>query len=86
MTTAPFLLDLIFINRFREARPAAVGVKLVQTAEQWLPADDVNVYALLLVVPELVPERRLGATLLRDMVLDPSELLFQLFFARFTHK
>src|ERR1700745_3998246 len=57
------------LDRNREARPAGVAVELADRREQRLAGHDVNVDAGLLVVPVLVPERRLGAVLLRDPVL-----------------
>src|SRR5262249_46782066 len=52
-----------------EAGPAGARVELVGGREQRLAGNDVDVDSGLVVVPELVPERRLGATALGDLVL-----------------
>src|SRR5688572_6558983 len=54
----------------REARPARPAVVLVARAEERLAAHHVDVDALALLVPELVPEGRLGRVLLRHVVLE----------------
>src|SRR5581483_10878025 len=75
--------DVLGGERFGEARPAGAGVELVERAEQWLAGDDVDVDAGLMIVPVLVPERRLGAIVLGDLELHGSELLLQLGLCRF---
>src|SRR5271166_4533032 len=57
------------LDRHREARPAGVAVVLVDRSEQRLAGHDVHVNAGFLVVPVLVLERRLGTSLLGDLVL-----------------
>src|SRR5262249_9011468 len=57
------------LDRNREARPAGMAVVLVNRGEQRFARYDVDVQALFLVVPELVPERRLGGSVVGDPVL-----------------
>ena len=57
------------LDRHREARPAGTAVVLVDRGEQRLTGHDVDVETWFFVVPVLVPERRLGASLLGDPVL-----------------
>ena len=61
--------NVVRLEGDREARPAGVAVELADRGEQRLAGHDVDVDAGLLVVPVLVPERRLGAVLLSDPVL-----------------
>src|SRR5207302_9542314 len=61
-----------------EARPAGARFELVERAEQRLAGHDVDVDPLLVVVPELVVERRLGALVLRDGILFGRQKLLQL--------
>src|SRR5262249_36937977 len=61
--------DVLLLEWPREARPPGARVELVERAEERLARDDVDVDAGLLVVPEGVPERRLGRLVLRDLVL-----------------
>src|ERR1700722_17512736 len=65
----PSLDHVAGLDRHGEARPAGAAVVLVDRCEQRLTGHDVDVDAGLLVVPELVLERRLGALLLGDPVL-----------------
>ena len=62
------------IDRHREARPAAARVELLGGGEQRLSGDDVHVDAGLLLVPELVVERRLGGALLGHRILPRVQL------------
>src|SRR5579862_8238245 len=58
-----------WLDHSGEAWPAGVAVELAGRGEQRFAGHDVDVDAGLLVVPVLVPEWRLGAALLRDLVL-----------------
>src|SRR5262245_33436195 len=69
-------------DRPGEARPAGARVELVERAEEGLAGDDVDVDPGLVVVPELVAERRLGRLALRHLVLLGGELRSQLEVAR----
>jgi hypothetical protein len=57
------------LDRDREARPPGAAVELGEPGEQRLSKHDVDVEAGLVVVPVLVPERRLGRDRLGDPVL-----------------
>src|SRR5579863_1079380 len=57
------------LDRDGEARPAGVAVEFADRGEQRFAGHDVDVDAGLLVIPVLVPERRLGTVLLSDPVL-----------------
>src|SRR2546428_9653138 len=63
------LADVPGLERSREARPARPGLVLVERAEDRLARDDVDVDAGPVVVPVFVVEGRLGAFLLRHLVL-----------------
>src|SRR2546428_6412746 len=63
------LRDVVRLDRLDEARPAGARVELVGGGEERLPRDHVHVDAGLVVVPERVPERRLGGATLGDVVL-----------------
>src|SRR5689334_3203035 len=76
------LMHAAAVDRAREARPAGAGVELVERAEERLAAHDVDVDAGGVVVPVGVVERRLGAVLLRHLVLLGGEPLAQLGVAR----
>ena len=62
----------------REARPARARLELVERAEERLAGRDVDVDPRLVVVPELVPERRFGRVVLRHFELQRRQLLLQL--------
>jgi hypothetical protein len=62
------------LQRHREARPAAAAVVLLRRGEQRLARHHIDVDACLLVVPELVVERRLGGALLGDRALRRRQL------------
>src|SRR5690606_8104689 len=74
--------DVARLQRTREARPAAAAVVLVERGEQRLAGDHVDVDPGLLVVPELVAERRLGRLVLGDRVLHRGQACPQLGIAR----
>lgn len=61
------------LNGTREARPSGAAVELVGGREQRLAGHHVDVDPRLVVVPIRVAERRLGAVLLRDPVLQVGE-------------
>src|SRR5215470_7404042 len=65
-------------DRLDEARPPGAGVELVGGGEQRLTRHYVHVDARLVVVPELVPERRLGGAALSDVVLFRSQSVLEL--------
>ena len=58
--------DVRGLDRAGEARPAGSAVELVGRREQRLARDDVDVDAVVVVVPVLVAERGFGAVLLGD--------------------
>ena len=66
--------DVGRLDRPREARPAGAAVELVGRREQRLARDDVDVDAVVVVVPELVAERRARCRLLRHRVLPGGQL------------
>ena len=70
--------DVFSFDRLGEARPARAALVLVRRAEEGLAADDIDVDAIFLVVPELVAERRLGPFLLGDRVLQRRQFLTKL--------
>src|SRR6202453_911402 len=70
----PALDDVLRLDRHGEARPPGAAVVLADRGEQRLAGDYVDVDAGLLVVPVLVPERRLGALPLGDPVLFRGQL------------
>ena len=70
--------DVVRLDRLDEARPAGAGVELVGRGEERLARDHVHVDAGLVVVPELVAERRLGGAALGDVVLLGGELALEL--------
>src|SRR5436190_1187320 len=61
--------DAAGLDRTPEAGPAGPRIELVLGREQRLARGDVDVEPVLVVVPEGVAERRLGAGALRDLVL-----------------
>src|SRR5215472_199246 len=64
------LLDHIFkLERFGEARPATVAVKLVKRSKQWLARYDIHVNARLIVVPIGVIKWPFRSVTLRHPVL-----------------
>src|SRR6266850_634701 len=72
------LPDRLGLERPIEARPAGAGVELVQRGEERLSRHHVHVDARLVMVPELVPERRLGGAALGDVVLFRSQTALQI--------
>src|SRR5437870_11420638 len=56
----------IFRDRFAECGKADVAVEFVERSEEWFAGNDIDIDARALVVPELILERRLGATLPHD--------------------
>ena len=56
-------------QRTRETGPTGTALELVPRTEQRFPADDIDVEACALVVPELIVKRRLGVLFLRHAVL-----------------
>jgi len=68
------LNDIPGLQRPGEAGPARTGIELVEGAEERLPGDDIDVDAFPLVLFVLIPERRLGAAFLGDLVLEGSQL------------
>ena len=70
--------DVLVIDGSDEAWPPRAAFVFVRRAEQPLAGDHVDVDAVFLVVPELVPERGLGAFLLGDLVLQRCQAVFQL--------
>jgi hypothetical protein len=64
-------LDNVFcIKRSREARPTGTGFIFVFGAEKWLSGDDIDIDAILMIVPVLITVRRLGTIVLCDVVLE----------------
>src|SRR5690554_996428 len=69
-------LDILFIDGFGEAGPAATRIILIQAGKQGFARDDINVDTLFGVVPILVLKWALCAVFLGNV-----ELLWGLFFA-----
>src|SRR5262245_30816029 len=72
------LRDVLRLDRAHEAGPSRAGLELVGRGEEWLPGHDVDVDPGLVMVPELVAERRLGGAALRHLVLCWGECPLQL--------
>ncbi len=60
------LAKQIFRDRFAECGKADVAVEFVERSEEWFAGNDIDIDAGALVVPQLILERRLGATLPHD--------------------
>ena len=60
-------------DRLREGGPSGAGVEFVHRGEERFAGDDVDVEPGFVVIPELVPERRLGRAALGDLVLQGGE-------------
>ncbi|MNV67249.1 hypothetical protein D3C71_1600410 [compost metagenome] len=71
------LLDGIFAERTGEARPAAAGIVFVSGTEQRLAGDDIHIDSVAVVIPELVVEGRFRRAVLRDLILQRRQPLFQ---------
>src|SRR6266498_3490672 len=76
-------LDVGFLERSGEARPARAGIVLVERREERLARDDIQIDARPVVVPVFVREGALGPLLLRDVVLEGRQLLAELGVRRF---
>ena len=60
--------DEIVRDRFAKRRHAETAIEFVERREEWFAGNDIDVDAGVLVVPELILERRLGATLPHDEI------------------
>jgi len=58
----------IFRDRFAECGQADLAVEFVERSEEWFASNDIDVDAGAVLVPELILERRLGATLPHDVI------------------
>src|SRR5256885_14262080 len=74
-----FFGDVIFLDRFGEAGPAAAAVEFIHRSEKRFAADYIDIQARTMIVPILVSERRLGPALLGDAILFGRQFLFQFF-------
>lgn len=69
VTSIEQFLHIVRFNWFREARPTAVAVELVQRREQRFTRNDVHIDARLVVIPISIFERPFGSVLLCDLEL-----------------
>src|SRR5262249_36334041 len=63
------LNQIVFLERFGEARPAGSGIEFIERAEERFPGDHVHINARLLIVPVLIMKRRFGSLVLGDFIL-----------------
>ena len=64
-----FFNNIGSLQRPGKTGPASAGLELVGRTEQGLSRDNIDIDAGLFVVPVFIPERRLGAILLGDLLL-----------------
>jgi hypothetical protein len=67
--------DIGGLQRLGEAGPPGTRIVLVERAEQGLAGHDVHINSGRVIVPVLVVKRLLGGGVLRDVVLQPGELM-----------
>lgn len=63
-------LDVLWLKRLPETRPARFGIVLFFRAEQRLTRNNVHVNALGVIVPVRVAVRHFSVVMLRDVVLN----------------
>lgn len=73
-----FFNYILRFDRLCKTRPSRTGLKFVGGTEQRFAGHDININALFMIIPELVPKRWFGCVFLSDLELQWGQFFSEL--------